>query len=337
MRRALPPVSPAAVIALVAALSSCVEGGPPSAAAPSWEATPELRIGSVDDPETALTYPRVIVVGPGDRIYSAHTQESTILVHDPDGRRVARIGRRGDGPGEFRILGAIGFLGDTLWAFDVGMSRVSYFTPAGALLGTTTVPFSMRPDPGKTPPPRPVGLLTDDRVLGMELPFSREVAAGTLTEVATVAMDTAGSVLDTLYMQPVSIWAITDPADPGSYGAYQPQPFADEPLFAHSPRQPAYVVVHRRVEGDESTTLRVSRITFAGDTVYDHTFSYDPVPIDPAYADSLVSRFAGHSATSRLGNGPALAKATQWARENLYLPAHWPPVEKAVVGLDETV
>lgn len=338
MRRSLrATVPPLAVAVLLAGPSTgCDDAGLDVPGPPVLVATPELRIGSVDDPATLLTHVGAMDVLPDGRIYSAHRQEAAILVHGPDGRRLARIGGEGEGPGEFQGLRSIGFLGDTLWAFDLTLYRASYFAPDGELLRTLTLPVRFRPDPESPSPPRPYGVLPDGRILGTPPAWSHEVAAGTLTEVPTVAMDTLGNVLDTLYVREPSVWAIQNPTGPVSYGSYRPQPFADQPIFAHSPRDPAYVVVRRRVRGDESTSYRVTRITFAGDTVFDRTFAYDPIPIDPAYPDSLVGAFAAAVAGSDFGSPPGLRQATAWARENLYVPAHYPPVDDAVVGLDGT-
>lgn len=304
---------------------------------PARTATLELRIGSVDDGASILTYVSAMDVAADGRIYSAHRQESSILVHDRTGERVARIGGEGEGPGEFRGLGAIGFIGDTLWAFDYQLYRASYFTPAGELLRTLRVPVTARSGPEARMTPRPVGLLPDGRVFGTEPAWSRDIAAGTLTQVAAFGMDTLGEVRDTLYVREPSVWAIQDPSGARSYGSYRSQPFDDAPIFVHSPRRPAYVVVRRRVVADTSSTFRVARVTFTGDTVFDRAFGYDPVQIDPSYADSLVESFAARVAGSDFGTPPPLRDARQWAGANLYLPAHYPPVETGIVGLDGTV
>ena len=337
LRRMLVMMMALSVSALPFLLASCDGAGAASPPAPpALEATLELRIGSVDDPGTLLTRVSSMAVHQ-EQIYSSHRQESAILVHGPDGERLARIGRDGEGPGEFRGLWSIGFLGDTLWAFDMRLSRVSYFTPGGELLRSVTIPVRMRGSPDEPSPPRPMTILPDGRVSGAEPAWSHEVAAGTLTEVAVVTMDTLGNVLDTLFIHEPTTWAIQDPSGASSYGSYRGQPFDDTPIRPHSQREPAYILVDRTVESDASTTYRVARITFTGDTVFDRTFAYEPVPIDPAYPDSLIEAFATRVAGSDFGNSPALRNAMTWARENLYLPAHYPPVEAALVGLDETV
>lgn len=338
MSRPLFPGSPLVLVLLLIVLARCDSAGRRSEAAlPTLPAALELRIGSVDDPATVLTYIRSMVVDDDGRIYTTHPQESSILVHDRDGNRVARIGGAGEGPGEFRGLGAMGLLGDTLWAFDYRLGRVSYFSPAGELLRTVTIPVEMGRDP-TTSPPRPGGLLQDGRVFGSPPAWSREVAAGRLTEMPVVFMDTLGNPGDTLYMFPLSVWAIQDPKNPMAFASYGSQPFADETLFAHAPRAPEYVVVHRRVDPDApAPTFRVVRFTLDGDTIFDREYDYAPVPIDPALVDSLVESHATRVASSDFGNPPSRKQAAEWARATLYIPAHYPPVRTARVGLDGTI
>lgn len=60
---------------------------------------------------------------------------SQVLVFDSLGQLSATLGRRGDGPGEFRDLLSIGTLGDTLYVTDRGRQRVTYFRD-GQLLGS---------------------------------------------------------------------------------------------------------------------------------------------------------------------------------------------------------
>ncbi len=318
-------------------LSACDDGAAPPPSPPLFEATLELRIGSVNDPGSLLTYITGMAVGPEGRIYSAHPRESLIRIHGPDGWLAATIGGPGEGPGEFRSLRAIGLVGETLWAFDAGLSRVSYFTAAGDLIRTLDIPIHFRGSPAEKSPPRPMGVLQDGRVLGTEMAWSRELAAETLTEIAVVAMDTVGTVLDTLYIREPTVWAIRDLNDPSGFGAYRPQPFDDAPLFAHSPTGPAYVTVDRTVPDGAATTFRVARVKFAGDTVWIRQFAYDPVAIDPALPDSLVEAFAEGVSGSEFGNTPALRKALDLARGDLEVPAHYPPVDRVYVGLDETV
>jgi len=53
-----------------------------------------------------------------------------IRVFAPDGRLVRSIGRQGEGPGEFSFLHSVEVMpGDSLFAYDTGLRRVSVFAP----------------------------------------------------------------------------------------------------------------------------------------------------------------------------------------------------------------
>ena len=60
---------PSLLLLLAAVVSCSPRTGPdPLQELPRWTATEDLRIGSVDDEETALTFFRDVVVGPGGRM-----------------------------------------------------------------------------------------------------------------------------------------------------------------------------------------------------------------------------------------------------------------------------
>lgn len=79
-------------------------------------------------------------------VYVADAMNHRVDVFAPDGSQVSSIGRRGDGPGEFRTVThvAVG-RGDTLFVFDAQAQRVTRFAglPEGVLAGTISV---RRPD-----------------------------------------------------------------------------------------------------------------------------------------------------------------------------------------------
>lgn len=57
-------------------------------------------------------------------------RSSQLLVFSPDGAVIRRLGRKGQGPGEFDWLQSVHVLpGDSVYAFDSGLSRVTVFGP----------------------------------------------------------------------------------------------------------------------------------------------------------------------------------------------------------------
>ncbi len=124
----------------------------------SWSVVEELRIGSVDDPETSLTRVNGLAIGPQGHVYIAQPQDGQIRIYDRDGRFIRAFGGRGNGPGEFTRLLAIGLLADTVYALNIDPARVSLFTLEGEHIKTTLlaappaddygilVPFMLFPD-----------------------------------------------------------------------------------------------------------------------------------------------------------------------------------------------
>lgn len=88
-------------------------------------------------------------VGANGQIAFADWTSFRIVIYHADGRRLAAVGREGNGPGEFssvafrggrRASFAGGLVGDTLWAYESGPRRLSRFTTSGRVIGTTSVP-----------------------------------------------------------------------------------------------------------------------------------------------------------------------------------------------------
>jgi len=89
---------------------------------------------------TSLPDPRVAVSREGDRVYVIDRADNDndgqrVLVFDAAGAKLAEIGRRGSGPGEFNVplQGAIGPDG-TLYVLDAGNFRVQAFDREGRFL-----------------------------------------------------------------------------------------------------------------------------------------------------------------------------------------------------------
>lgn len=148
--------------AVVAALAGCEPGAPPEAGtasrdsadvviveseSPAWDdgeawsvaADPSVSIGVVDG-EAAYQLDRVRAVAsaPDGRIVVANAGSSEIRVYDSAGQHLVSFGGTGEGPGEFRRVGSMVLLGDTVAVFDEAAQRLTTFDLSGALIGTTT-------------------------------------------------------------------------------------------------------------------------------------------------------------------------------------------------------
>ena len=97
------------------------------------EACEVLRLGDGPDVPEWLAFTRApgLMVDAAGRVYVRGGQEAAVTVLDPDGSFVRTIGGKGEGPGEFVTIGAMGFVGDTLWVQNWPMLHTSFFDSAG--------------------------------------------------------------------------------------------------------------------------------------------------------------------------------------------------------------
>ncbi|WP_420128477.1 6-bladed beta-propeller [Longimicrobium sp.] len=144
------------LIALLAPLPSCAQrDGVVRAQGPGARLvlTEVLRLGSVSGDEA---FGRVMDVelGPTGRIYVADDLSWNVVAFDGAGRLLRRVGRRGQGPGEFErpwYLAVDRY--DSLFVWDGALARISVFGPDFRFARSFPAPgpwtvsgFSVRPD-----------------------------------------------------------------------------------------------------------------------------------------------------------------------------------------------
>lgn len=300
----------------------------------SWTASEELVIGSVDDPDYSLTFLRGLTVDDEGAIFTLHPQEQVVRKFDVEGNLVRLIGGRGDGPGEFQNAFGMGWVADTLWVLDGNGYRLSYFDPSGELARTHAVPFDLGEPDDDVPPARPDGLLADGTVHGSPPAFSDRVADGRMTHHVPVLMTPSGEVTDTLPAIRFgnNSWAISHPEGRG--GMYTRQPFADGPLWRFVPGEEAMVVLDRTAPTSvEEAAFTISKLSFAGDTLFSRTYPFEPEPVREEEADSLIHAMA-EMMSERGILGATLAQAETWAREGFFRPAFRPGVTSLMVDED---
>ena len=128
-----------------------------------------------------------IVVGDGS---------AEIRIFNADGTFDRRIGRMGEGPGEFQHLTRVFGVADTLFVFDQRLERISRFSATdGALLGTISMA-------GAFSGAVPVGRLgTGDFILRADR-FSLPESGVAMMYSGYVRMSAAGEIVDTLPDEP---------------------------------------------------------------------------------------------------------------------------------------
>lgn len=125
------------------------------------------------------------------------TAGTELRIYGADGRVLSRVGRAGEGPGEFQSLFWVGALpGDSIATWDVRLSRLSVFSPTGEFVRAVSPRGSL----GILP--RPVGVLDDGRVVlmtgggtGALDPSGKSVRRDSVT---ILVLGTAGEVSDSI-------------------------------------------------------------------------------------------------------------------------------------------
>ena len=131
-----------------------------TAAAPQWglgegwivEAEPLVEIGALTGP-AEYQFAQVVAavrLGSGN-IVVADRGASELRGYDPSGAFLWRMGRFGEGPGEFESLDFIGTtVGDSLVAYDASLMRVQVFGPDGKVARTLRVSLAEGGPAGET-------------------------------------------------------------------------------------------------------------------------------------------------------------------------------------------
>lgn len=94
---------------------------------PTWHLERVFAIPRRDDHDTALSQIVAMAQSPSGDLFVCQYGTGAISVFNRSGIPLKSVGRTGAGPGEFRLVGSLGFVGDSLWAADVGLRRLTVF------------------------------------------------------------------------------------------------------------------------------------------------------------------------------------------------------------------
>jgi len=300
-----------------------------------WTLRPELRLGD-DEPGEAYEFTRIVAaaVSPDGQVHVVQFGEPVVRVYDSRGRHVRTIGRDGEGPGEFRALIALGFLGDTLWTYDRSLRRISYFAPSGAFIR------SEAPLPMPTPRSRndPVvftsiaTLLRDGTAIGSGGSTAVAAATGAVRSRPWFRMSRAGEILGTIVSVRISRpMALTRGEGTARSGLFGPQPLSDEPLVAVTGSGRLYAVERDAASSSGGAQFTVLALNVNGDTLWTRRVPYVPKRLTARMVDSVVNERA--ESFSKRG----LPYTAAEVRAAVFVPDFLPPVTRALAGEDGTL
>lgn len=301
-----------------------------------WSLVPDLTIGSPDALDYSLTWVSDIAVGHNGTIYLLQPREQLIRVFSSGGEFIRVIGRRGEGPGEFRSPRHMGWKGDTLWVRDTGLRRTSLFGPEGEFI--TSLSVLVPPVGERYIASVPRALLEDGSFVAEAATPAQFIAQGIVSELPLVRLNRMGRITDTLAWHSTRhrVLAIGDPAR-RSGRFYMPQPLGDAPLWAVGPDGSSLVVVERpATRRPDEGYFRITRLNAAADTIFSRRYRYRPEEVTRNFVNSLEAEIAGYFAESR-ARASSEAVARKWVREALHVPKFLPPITDVVVGRDGTI
>lgn len=257
--------------------------------------------------------------------------QTEILVFDKDGSYRREIGRAGEGPGEFRWLDGLGAHGDTIWASDPLLGRVTRFLSDGSLLEMVTPDAS-----GRTTGQR-LKLAPDGSVVGSSLPLSG------------VSGDPSGrgrvlwwrwheneGLSDSLVAS--EVWhehmLLRPPGRAGGVARLQ-QPFSERVPVAFGGTERYALAARAVVETDQEALIVVERYHFDGRRDTSVALRYQPLRLTAAAVDSAVNDL-GRQNSTRPGIREQAARPTpeiaRQLREAIYVPRYYPPLKDLIQG-----
>lgn len=271
-----------------------------------------------------------VAVAEDGRVLVADPSAPTVWVYPSGPGEPARIGRRGQGPGEFGFPGAIGLVGDSLWAADLALRRLSVFRLDGSLVRDEPLgAISIGP---RRLPPVPRALLPDGRIVAVVEPALGPPGESGARAVVLILSPRGDAVANPVSLSREHSLLIVK----GSVVQADvriPQPFDDSALWGLSRGSQGLIVVDRQWPGGNPGEVRVMRVSFGGDTLASSVLRYEPLPLGGDVRDSIAAALA--LGPERFFNGHDDAAAR--IRPLIYVPLFRPAVVGMVVGADGTV
>ncbi len=320
-------------LALASVLGACggeQEGDDADAPTGALTLIEERRIDANTADLSGVGY--LLVAENGDIIVT-QSQDKLLKVFRPDGSTTT-MGRSGGGPGEFDRLTRAGWLGDSIWVLDPGLSRISIFGPDYAFARSFRSPETgLNPDPSASYSVYVQAVLPGGDVRGLI-----SLHPGTTPPPWLADLDSASkpSVRLTPTGEPVVRLAVDQPdrcfiswtIGASGSGALRLPYCAERISTGWEATVPLVFVDQEAVIGD-SGSYRVTVIAPDGDTTFARSYPYRPIAVTQAMMDSARARQAERDAMS--------PPSTYQGRPEITFPASLPPIRKVLLGRDGTV
>lgn len=242
-------------------------------------------------------------------------QDATIRMFDATGAPSGTLGRRGEGPGEFRQILSAGLSHDTVWVYDGSLYRITYFAVSKGRLVR-----SVRVDPGAGFPPTVRAVFGPDSLVlwgnGAPRNGRRERAwlRGQAEQPGLLGSAAGARPFEVIAdFPPFGCFARAEAAGIGIPHCHRPTEAA-----SGSARR---VAVLTKPEGATADGYHVAVLSTGGDTIYSRSYRPPRFPMNPQVYRKAVDDL--------LAKVPASAKQAASLKEQMPSPSHYPPASFA--------
>jgi hypothetical protein len=281
------------------------------------EATPGVTIETGDLP-APLTYVVAMARGGDGSLFLLDPPQKSLFRFSPRGEFLGRVGRDGEGPGEFRWPLGLGTLGEDIWVVDMQLRRLTVFDRALKPAITRTLKES-----GISAPVAGGGHVVQPSPLDV-----RPGADRTKEEVTLQLVQPDGERFL------IGKWIVDEtPITLNSPGfvSQASQPFADRALWAVSPDGGSVVFVEHGTGGGSPALVAV---TASGAPRFRTSLQVPRIRLTDAMyqraIDSLVDYLKQAKPSARASNSVDAA----WVRQAVNRPADVGPVTRLLAGAD---
>jgi hypothetical protein len=305
-------------------------------AVPAQPVAPRVRL--VEDlrlDATTEDFPTVgrIYVGTKGQIVIPLRQDGHLRIYDAAGKRVATVGRRGSGPGEFMMFAGVGWFHDTLWVSDIQQRRTTFIGPDHEVLRTTIFPQAeqLAGHEGQVGYFDAIAMRPDGSVIGMGIHMPGGTGGrGAARQVFVLRPPGGGlrEIIEPRYGDNED-WSMT------VAGLTRGVPFSLQPQYAVARDGSRLAELHAPIPRRQDGTFSVRVFSPSGDTLVFRTFPFRGVPIPRRSADSALAAMMPAPGRPREGPADLPQRFQALARERM---SQWYiPVETLTLGLDQTV
>ena len=242
-------------------------------------------------------------------------QDAALRIFDVTGATKGSLGRRGEGPGEFRQILTGGLRRDTVWVYDGSLYRITFFSVSkGGLLRSVPV------DPGAGFPPTVRAVFGPDSLVfwgnGAPRNGRRERAwlRGQAVQSGLFGSAAVARPFEVIAdFPPFGCFARAETAGIGIPHCHRPT----EAVSGSGRR----VAVLTKLEDSAADGYHVAVLSTGGDTIYSRSYRPPRFPMNPQVYQRAVDDL--------LGKVPASAKQAASLKAQMPSPSHYPPASFA--------